>query len=209
MKRFPKFSSIFLALAVAGGAGYYFGENGSGSFFDGGQKSSEFVKKQSVKKPKNLLRKKFENGNTISRPREKYTFFEVLNDPGMETIVELKIKGSEPPGDSKAKRPEGEEKRGGEGFALSSATLQPVEEKRVYTVQVDSFQDLAGAGNLEHYLIKKGYSAFVATSESPRDGKASHRVFMGKFGAYESAQKAAENLKREENLPGTVILISE
>lgn len=200
---------IFSLLAAVGAAGFYLGENGPRSFFNSGKNSSEIIKKQAVKKPENLLRKNSRNEEPISQPREKYTFFEVLNDPQMETIVELKIKNSAAPGNSKAERPAGAEKSDGKKIALSSAAQHQTAEKRIYTVQVDSFKDLAGAGNLEHYLLKKGYSAFVATSESPGDGKPSHRVFMGKFGDYESAQKAVADLKREESMQGTVILISE
>jgi cell division septation protein DedD len=78
------------------------------------------------------------------------------------------------------------------------------ERERKYTVQVSAFKYEASAKKLVVKLKKKGYSAYLASTETP-SGEAWHRVRIGYFPTREAAQKFAREVEEKEKLSTLVV----
>ncbi|MFQ5482982.1 MAG: SPOR domain-containing protein [Nitrospinaceae bacterium] len=73
-----------------------------------------------------------------------------------------------------------------------------------YWVQVSSFRQARRAEALELKLKSKGYPAFVVPREVPGKGLW-HRVYLGRFGGRELAEKAAGQARRQERLNPVIV----
>ena len=78
------------------------------------------------------------------------------------------------------------------------------EREKNYTVQVSAYKRENYAKNLVGKLKKKGYSAYIASSETSL-GKKWYRVRIGHFTTKESANEFAKKVRKKEKISTLVI----
>jgi cell division protein FtsN len=144
------------------------------------------------------------------RKQEEFTFYKTLTDRSDKTVsIELKPKpmkeelnpGKEafPPAGSKqveSQQPQLPSKR--EPAASSFGKLR-------YTVQTASYQERAIAEDEMQRLKKRGFAAFILSSEMPGKGMW-HRVRIGSFSTKAAAEKLQRMVHEKERLLGIVVL---
>lgn len=74
-----------------------------------------------------------------------------------------------------------------------------------FAVQVSSFREIEKAVALKDYLVKKGYPVFLTTARLAEGGGAWHRVMLGRYKDWETANQAAAKARSEEKLNAVVI----
>ena len=74
-----------------------------------------------------------------------------------------------------------------------------------FAVQVSSFREIEKAVALKDYLAKKGYPVFLATARLAEGGGSWHRVMLGRYKDWETANQAAAKARSEEKLNAVVI----
>ena len=218
------FKSIaFVILIAFSGPGIYFGGQKAVGYFSGdGRGKPVVVKKISPVKPK-MIRNK-DSDKTSDRGKERFTFFEILNDPNMEKIVGLdgsiianaslsvkekalrkKPVSSTPPANSRIPASPAAETNN------PTATKNPAGQSGTqpgddfnFTVQVSSFKDLNRAEALRKKLELKGFPAFIKMAALPEQGEW-FRVFLGRYKDWESASLAAQKARDEETLNAVVL----
>jgi len=85
-----------------------------------------------------------------------------------------------------------------------SQPLKPM--KAIFTVQVGIFSKVSYAKSLAARLNKKGYNAYITTSNSKREERL-YKVFAGKFSDREKAEILSEKIKKIEGLQTFVTLL--
>ncbi len=75
--------------------------------------------------------------------------------------------------------------------------------KSMFTVQVGAFKNPSYAKSFKAMLSKKGYTTYITTSESTKEGKL-HKVCIGKFNDRKKAESLSEEIKNKEGLQGFV-----
>ena len=205
---------LVLIFVVASGAGLHF----SGIINKLQESTTEKVR---AVKPESIR-------NKVKEPEPEkpvYTFFETLDDPTMTQYVDLKggmMSTTLPPKKNKVVPAK---------VKVTPVSLQPVEktaklepaikqeqkpkiktrlisevkEPIRYAVQVSSFRDEARAGALKMRLQKKGYDAFLMTTELANNGGTWHRVFLGRYAEEKKAKKAANLIKTKYKLNAVVV----
>jgi cell division septation protein DedD len=73
----------------------------------------------------------------------------------------------------------------------------------IFTVQVGAFKNPTYAESLKTMLSKKGYTTFITTSKSPKEGNL-HTVRIGKFTDRKKAESLSEEIKKTQGLQGFV-----
>ncbi|MEE2987882.1 MAG: SPOR domain-containing protein [Nitrospinota bacterium] len=217
-----KFIAFVILIAFSGPGIYFGGQKAVGYFSGDGRGKPVVVKKISPVKPK-MIRNK-DSDKTSDRGKERFTFFEILNDPNMEKIVGLdgaiianaslsvkekalrkKPVSSTPPANSRipaSPAAESNNPTATKNLAGQSGT-QPGDDFN-FTVQVSSFKDLNRAEALRKKLKLKGFPAFLKMAALPEQGEW-FRVFLGRYKDWESASLAAQKARNEEKLNAVVL----
>jgi cell division septation protein DedD len=73
----------------------------------------------------------------------------------------------------------------------------------MFTVQVGAFKNPSFAKSLRTMLAKKGYTTYITTSESKKEGTL-HKVCIGKFSDRKKAESLSEEIKNTEGLQGFI-----
>jgi cell division septation protein DedD len=73
----------------------------------------------------------------------------------------------------------------------------------IFTVQVGAFKNPTYAKSFKTMLSKKGYTTYITTSKSTKEGKL-HTVRIGKFTDRKKAESLSEEIKKTEGLQGFV-----
>ncbi|MEE9258200.1 MAG: SPOR domain-containing protein [Nitrospinaceae bacterium] len=189
------------------------------------------MKKISPVKPKDF-RKRFGDSQSVPE-KETFTFFETLSDASMEKFVGLDGEIHSPPTRVSAPHPPepkdlSDEKTmsrppapASEDLKTQTASVEAAPPPSIsivrqleelssgkvlrFAVQVSSFRDLARAEALKVRLEKKGYPVFLTTADLPGRGGEWHRVLLGRYGDWETANRAAQKARDEEKLNAVVI----
>lgn len=86
----------------------------------------------------------------------------------------------------------------------SSSSMKDEAPGKIYTVQTGAMKDRSLADSAVLKLKKKGYSAYISSSES--SGKVTwYRVRLGTFSNREEASKEAQRIERNEGISATVV----
>lgn len=168
-----------------------------------------------------------------SRTQEEFTFYKTLTDKENKTVsIDLKpsAKGenkaenkqaaiesptpatAQPTQKEKARelKPEKSEssalkETGDKLRASAKKETAPSNMKLRYTVQIASYPEKGMAENEVRGLKKRGYAAFVASSELPGKGMW-HRVRLGSFSNKAAAERLQRELRTKENISAIVVL---
>jgi cell division septation protein DedD len=81
--------------------------------------------------------------------------------------------------------------------------------QQMFTIQVASENTIRSAWDMVEELISDGYDAYIQKSESQVNGKIWYRVRIGQYNSREAAEKAAETISRNRNLPTWVDFLRE
>ncbi len=215
MKSSTKTISFFLVFFFIG-TGIYFSAMKAREFFR--PRESTALGKAIPVKPKNL-RDRQKQVAPVSRG-EELTFFDTLDDPAMNKLVDLD-------GNIVELRTESGDRSKVLPLALATKeqlvtpVQEPVVEKNSTTasrvvshenpidagfgVQVGSFRQLERARVLEEELKGRGYPVYVAEAKNPVAGKIWYRVFVGHYKDKQLALDRAFQIKEQEHLNGVVI----
>ncbi len=142
--------------------------------------------------------------------QEEFTFYKTLTDRSDKTVsIELKpkpVKEGLNPG--KDAFPSASSKQAESKQPQSPAQREPAAAsfgKLRYTVQTASYQERAMADDEVQRLKKRGFAAFVLSSEMPGKG-VWHRVRIGSFSNKTAAEKLQRVIHEKERLLGIVVL---
>lgn len=152
------------------------------------------------------------------KAQEDLTFFEILPNKGKLKLEDIKPQitpeyapiypaSASKTNGSKEKEKEKErivEKKKENVDALKPSTNLKdsihLGEEKTYTIQVSSFKDKAQAQNLEARLRKKGFPVKLVSVEM-KDSGLWHRVRVGSYKERKEAERVAEQLRAQENVP--------
>ncbi|MEE9190073.1 MAG: SPOR domain-containing protein [Candidatus Neomarinimicrobiota bacterium] len=81
--------------------------------------------------------------------------------------------------------------------------------QQMFTIQVASKNTIRAAWDMVEALISDGYDAYIQKSESQVDGKIWYRVRIGQYNSRKAAEKAAETISHNRNLPTWVDFLRE
>jgi len=164
--------------------------------------------------------------------KEEFTFYKTLADKGDKTVsIELKPKqkpeqGTAPAADVRPKQhdpvkaPESrtdkpvikpashQTEKVPHQTASSPKEPAPVKQspsKVRYTIQVGAYPEKAMAEEEARNMKKRGYAAFLVTTDIPEKGKW-YRVRVGSFANKQSAEKLAKELKSKEGVDGFITM---
>ena len=82
-------------------------------------------------------------------------------------------------------------------------------QKQMFTIQVASENTIRAAWNIVEELNSDGYDAYIQKSKSQVDSKIWYRVRIGQYNTREAAEKAAETISQNRDLPTWVDFLRE
>lgn len=138
--------------------------------------------------------------------KEEFTFYKTLTEKGDKTLsIELKTKpNSNPERTAVASSDTPVEKPRSAAKTLPAPARSAIAEKSStpkvrYTIQIGSYPDRLSAEEDVKAMKKRGYAAFLVTTELPEKGTW-YRVRIGSFANRQSAEKLAAELRSKEGI---------
>ena len=131
-------------------------------------------------------------GNHRIEKKEKPAVQSQIKQPQLQ--AKLAPEKRQPP--EKKEKVKKETRKKPSGIQKSSETM--------FTVQVGAFKNTSFAKSLKTMLAKKGYTTYISTSESKKEGTL-HKVCIGKFSDRKKAESLSEEIKNTEGIQGFII----
>lgn len=82
------------------------------------------------------------------------------------------------------------------------------DDDKTYAVQISSFKELAPAQSLQAKLRGKGHSAYLLSVDVAGKGVL-YRVYLGKYVGLDKAKAAVNQVKKEDDINGVVVLLQD